>query len=364
MMRNLAIGFAVLIVLVLATVGPSIRARRTEELAAPRLPIVDGGPAVEIPRRIWIDTDAACGDRRRSEPDDCFAILLLAKAAGPRLVGVSTVFGNAPLEVTDGLTRELAATIARDGAARVAVHRGSAEAAGEVSALQPAHLALRQALEEGPLMVVSLGPLTNVAKALDGRPDLRTRVGRLVAVMGRRPGHRFQPAEGRRHTILFGDGPVFSDANFVQDREAAAAVLAMHLPTTLIPYEAGLDVSVTAGDLARLAASGGAARWVAERARGWLDFWRTEVGIAGFYPFDALAAAYAVEPGYFDCAQTSAWVARDERLWGWFGHPWGFLVGLDGERPTEIEASGEVVYCPKTDADLEDWMIERLLRAG
>lgn len=242
----------------------------------------------------------------------------------------------------------------------MSVHRGSSKPAGGTRALESAHVALRQALEMGTLTVVSLGPLTNVAAVLAGRPDLQTRVGRLVAVMGRRSGLLFHPAEGKGHGILFGHGPVFSDFNFEQDRQAAAAVLAMHLPTTLIPYEAGRDVTVTARGLDQLAASGGAAAWVAERARGWLDFWRTEVGIDGFYPFDALAAAYAIAPGHFDCARAPAWVARDDRLWGWFKHPWGLIVGLDRERPTESEASGEVVYCPRADAALGDWMLGRL----
>ena len=360
MLRGLGVGLGVLVALALATFALPVRVWRTGELPVPPLPILHGGPSVEMPVRVWIDTDAACGHGRRTDPDDCFAILLLGRAAGPRLVGVSTVFGNAPLEVTDRVTRELAATLAREGAASVSVHRGSSKPAGGTRALEPAHVALRQALEMGTLTVVSLGPLTNVAAVLAGRPDLQTRVGRLVAVMGRRSGHLFHPAEGKGHGILFGHGPVFSDFNFEQDRQAAAAVLAMHLPTTLIPYEAGRDVTVTARGLDQLAASGGAAAWVAERARGWLDFWRTEVGIDGFYPFDALAAAYAIAPGHFDCAQAPAWVARDDRLWGWFKHPWGLIVGLDRERPTESEASGEVVYCPRADAALGDWMLGRL----
>ena len=86
----------------------------------------------------------------------------------------------------------------------------------------------------------------------------------------------------------------------------------------------------------------------------------TEVGIGGFYPFDALAAAYAIDPTRLDCAQANAWVARDERLWGWLGHPHGLLVGLDHERPRRIDAAGQVVYCPGADPALGEWMNGRL----
>jgi hypothetical protein len=69
---------------------------RTGELPAPPLGLVDGGPAVDMPARIWIDTDAACGHSRTTDPDDCFVLLLLAHAPGVRIAGISTVFGNAP----------------------------------------------------------------------------------------------------------------------------------------------------------------------------------------------------------------------------------------------------------------------------
>lgn len=163
------------------------------------------------------------------------------RAPDVELVGISTVHGNAPLEVTDRTARGLAATLARDGITEVPVYRGSAGPIGDRSRQTPvpAQEALERALEAGPLTLVALGPLTNVARVLGERADLQADVARLVAVMGRRPGHLFHPAEGMgRGGIMFGQGPVFTDFNFAQDPAAATAVLGMNLPTTLIPYEA------------------------------------------------------------------------------------------------------------------------------
>ena len=56
---------------------------------------------------VWIDTDAACGHRATADPDDCFALLVLVGASELAVVGVSTVFGNAPLEDTDRITRRV-----------------------------------------------------------------------------------------------------------------------------------------------------------------------------------------------------------------------------------------------------------------
>lgn len=72
------------------------------------------------------------------------------------------------------------------------------------------------------------------------------------------------------------------------------------------------------------------------RAGPWLDSWEEDIGLPGFYPFDALAALYVLHPQQFSCAKVSAWIAEDDRL----TLPWhialgstGLLVGLEADRP-------------------------------
>jgi len=57
-----------------------------------------------------------------------------------------------------------------------------------------------------------------------------------------------------------------------------------------------------------------AAAWLAERAGPWLDYWDGDIGLPGFYPFDALAALYVLHPEQFNCAKAFAWIAKDDRL--------------------------------------------------
>jgi purine nucleosidase len=360
--RNVGVGLAVLFLLLVGSFALPVREWRTGELPAPPLPLIAGGPSVSLPQRIWIDTDAACGQDRRTDPDDCFALLLLARARGVEIVGVSTVRGNASLENVDRTTRELLAILGREGIGVPPVYRGAVapladENSGDSSA---ASTALGRALEQGPLTLVALGPLTNVAATLRERPHLQARVGRLVAVMGRRPGHLFHPSEGAGGGMLFGHGPVFRDFNVEADRAAATAVLGMRLPMTLVPYTAAREITLTESDLARLEAKGGSSAWVARRARGWLDFWKKDVGKDGFYPFDLLAAGYVLGPRRFDCANTNAWVGRDRRLWGRVG----LLVGLETEKPDRVQAQGDVVYCPRPAPDLQPWLTSQLTGPG
>lgn len=215
------------------------------------------------------------------------------------------------------------------------------------------------ALERGPLTVVALGPLTNLAAVLAERPALRSQVVRLVAVMGRRPGHIFHPAEGAHAGTLFGHGPVFRDFNFVMDVRAAAQIVALNLPMSLIPYDAARGVEITAADLDRLAESGGATAWVVERARPWLGYWNEDIGRRGFYPFDLLAAAYVVEPHRFRCAPVQLRVGEDPTLFIPFLRPTALLVGQGEVRFEESQAAGSGLYCAQPAADLKRALLDR-----
>lgn len=329
------------------------------------LPLVRGGPHVDRPTRVWIDTDAACNGGN-ADPDDCFAMLVLMNSPEVEIVGISTVFGNAPLSVVDRTTRDFVGRVV--GRSNIVVHSGSSTAleAARTASIEPAHTALERALERGPLTIVGLGPLTNVAATLRRRPDLADKIGLLVLVMGRRPGHVFHPAEGRSSSsIFFGHGPVFRDFNFANDRTAAAIVLERAKRIVLTPYTAAREVMVTGRDLARMKDGSRASGWLAKRARPWLGYWERDIGLPGFYPFDALAALYVLHPRQFDCARVSAWVAEDDRL----PLPWrvtlgstGLLVGLESDRPRITRASGSVTYCGEVGEGLKDRLMDLLTR--
>ena len=339
----------VVIALLLLTFALPVRVWRTGELPAAPLPLVPGDSATH-PRRIWIDTDAACGLGRRTDPDDCFAILLLITAPGVTVAGISTVHGNAPLAETDSVTRELVRQLPADG--RPHVYRGHAGAGDSHPA--PADIALARALAEGPLTVVALGPLTNIApvSALPTAEGLD-----VVAVMGRRPGHLFHPSEGAGGGMLLGHGPVFTDFNFAQDPAAAARTLRSGVPLTLVPYDAAREISLAAADLERIADASRPGAWIAERAREWLGYWNEDIGRQGFYPFDLVGAAFVLRPDLFGCARAAGWIGKDRRMWGWLGRPTGFLVDVAVDSAVEARASGPVRYCPELSPRLHGWLL-------
>jgi purine nucleosidase len=326
MIRIAAVAAALLAVAALLTLAFPVQEWRTGDQGLASTESAPEAATPSFPRRVWIDTDAACGHSPRTDPDDCFAIALLLRSPEIDVVGISTVAGNAAREVVDATTRAL---LERTGF-RALLGRD-----------------LRAALEQGPLTILALGPLTNIATVLGERPDLAKHVARLIAVMGRRPGHIFHPAEGAGGGMLFGHGPVFRDFNFALDPDAVSRVLSLKVPISLVPYDAARGIELTAPDLDRLEAS---LPWIVERSRGWLDYWRTGIGRAGFLPFDLLAAAYVIEPSLLRCVPVRAWVGADNTLFV----PWAPEALL-----IEPRQGGAVLYCGGARKALKQAVMER-----
>jgi purine nucleosidase len=180
-------------------------------------------------------------------------------------------------------------------------------------------------------------------------------------VMGRRPGHLFHPVEGLDAGSFLGHGPIFRDFNFVMDMRAAQQIVALNLPTTLIPYDAARKFEITAEDLDRLGAAGGTLSWIAERARLWLSYWQEDIGRHGFYPFDLLAAAYVTEPQSFACAQVQAWIGEDPTLFVPFWRPTALLVGLNSNQLGKAKAAGPALYCARVSAGLKPTLVDRFI---
>jgi len=338
--------------LVMAALAAPVTLWRTGEVPQPELQYLPPARDTVRPVRVWIDADAACGTGKHRDPDDCLALLSMAGAAHIHIAGISTVFGNAPVSEADqvmrALVQELGADAGRHVSAKWPVFKGCGAAAPkclEDGGSLDAQNALRQALQSGAMDVVALGPLTNLAAALIREPALANRITRVIAVMGRRPGHRFHPSENRATgAMLFGHGPIFRDLNAVLDPQAVSLVLASGIPVVLVPYTAARQVSMTGSDLDRVALTGPAGRWVAERSRAWLEFWRSEAGLDGFYPFDLMAAAYVRDPTHFGCARVQAWVG-DNALLPWFGGGPALLVAQHAGLPASATATAQTLYC-------------------
>lgn len=238
---------------------------------------------------VWIDTDPSVA-RGGREVDDGFALIQAFRSKALAIRGVSVVFGNAPLVEGLPIGRRL---VSEFGPAGMAVQSGAASAA-ELGVETDATRALAAALRREKLVILMLGPATNVATVLRNHPELRSRMVQLIAVAGRRTQQRFAYQPG---------GKAFRDFNFELDAPGFQVLLDAKIPIVLTGWEISSKVWLGEGDLARLRGKKPSLGWVLDAAGDWLNFWKTNLGTDGFNPFDTLAVGYAINPKGFECSQ-------------------------------------------------------------
>ena len=206
------------------------------------------------PNRLILDTDGGV--------DDAQALLLLI-ADGRAPDAVTTTFGNVSLEAA---TRNVLATLAVAGAT-VPVHTGAAQplaqdwidahhvhgedglggaprpdrtadiAGSDAVGFLVSTLSAAGATAD-PVDLLMIGPLTNLALALQRAPGIAGGIGRLVIMGG----------------TLHGRGNVTPAAEFniFSDPEAAAIVFAAAIDTTVVPWESCLAHALAGAEIDRM----------------------------------------------------------------------------------------------------------------
>ncbi len=250
--------------------------------------------------RIWLDTDPGMGVAG-SDVDDGLAILLALGSPELRLEALSITFGNVPLERGLECGRRVLAAAGHD----VPVHAG-ASSAREHGQASPAAEALIAAADAAPgeITLVAIGPLTNVATAMQLDPDLARKLRRLVVMGG---------------ALRFPHYAEHGEFNFHQDGRAAAAAMAAPCPRALVTMDLCAQATFRREHLdAMLTAGGPVADLLRETVPDWLRLWQDQWNLPGFFPWDPIAVAYLTHPELFD------------------GQHCGFDVDSEGERQGRI----------------------------
>ncbi len=206
-------------------------------------------------RRVILDCDPG--------HDDALAILLAAASPALDLEAITTVAGNQTLDKVS-LNAQRVCTVAGITGVPIAAGcdrplRRSRIVAAEIHGasgldgvdwdepavdLDPHHavdLIVGHALRDSarPLTLVAVGPLTNVATALQRSPEIAERLER-IAIMG--------------GAIGLGNWTPSAEFNIVADPEAAEVVFASGCPITLVPLEVTHRALATESVLAGIAA--------------------------------------------------------------------------------------------------------------
>ncbi|SFQ30036.1 purine nucleosidase [Roseivivax halotolerans] len=298
------------------------------------------------PRKIIIDTDPG--------QDDAVAILLaLASPEEIEVLGITTVAGNVPLELTTKNARivcELAGKpdtrvfagcdrpLGRDLVTAEHVH-GKTGLDGPTLPEPTMPLQDRHAVDfiidtlreepEGSVTLCPLGPLTNIATALDRAPDIAPRIKEIV-LMG---GAYFE----------VGNITPAAEFNIYVDPEAAKQVFGCGAPITVMPLDVTHKALVTKprNDAFRaLGTPAGVA--VAEMTDFFERFDKEKYGSEGAPLHDPCVTAYLIKPELFSGRHINVEIETTSELtlgmtvadwWGVSGRPPNatFMGDLDAD---------------------------------
>ena len=248
-------------------------------------------------RPFLIDTDTAS--------DDAVALLLALRTPGVDVRAITVVAGNVPLDqgVQNALyTCELAGAHVPvyAGAARPRsreLHTGQTvhgdDGMGDIGL--PLHgrvpaegAAARVLVDEirarpGEVTLVTLGPLTNVAAALELAPEIATELRSLV-VMGGTSDHR-------------GNITAAAEYNVWADPEAAAIVFESGAPLTMVGWDISRTYAViTPQDAEEFRALGPLGAFSVDIQRTLIEFCREQTLLDGYDLPDPIATAIAIDP--------------------------------------------------------------------
>lgn len=261
---------------------------------------------------IVIDTDPGI--------DDVVAVALALRSAELRVIALTTSYGNAPLAVTTRNARHLLDLL---GQSDVPIHPGAdrplerdlvtaPETHGESGVgdapvppavpidPQPEVLTEVLANTDRPVTLVTLGPLTNLARAVARDRDLvRRRVVRHIGMFG--------------NIRERGNTNRWADFNAWCDPEAVDIVLRAGLHTVMVGLDVTRRLTFTRTAVERYAAStDDLTRWLAHALRFYVAFHRHQERLDGCVVNDVLPVAELVEPGTLTLAQLSLTVDLEE----------------------------------------------------
>lgn len=220
---------------------------------------------------LWIDTDLALG-AAKGDVDDGWALATALRGAPERILGVSSVFGNTDSRTAHRCAGALLRAMKRED---VPLVRGAAHAEEVTEAAEAI-----AALPEGA-HVLALGPLTNVAAALQRDPSLAARI--TVSLVGGNPS-----SLGRWPPLW----PF--EFNLAKDARAAQAVFASVVKKRVFTLDVACALTVGARDLRRIARASELGRHLARASVRWLAYAPLRYRALRFPLWDAVPALDAV----------------------------------------------------------------------
>jgi len=245
--------------------------------------------------KVIIDCDPGLG-KKAAEVDDGLALFLMLNNPDIfDIVGITTIYGNTPVEGGYKLIQKYL-----DLANKPEIpHFLGASSKYALGTLTDASKFLIDKIQEyeNELVLLALGPLTNIATIFQLFPHLFEKVKRIIFMGG-----TIEPCSAFSPPFIFEDGlSEMVESNFQNDPMAAKFLIETE---TMVPrIGMGLDICCQAvfkeEHLKRIQSiKNPITNFIVEHIRSWLNVWQFNKS-NGFYPFDTFIPIYLMKPELF-----------------------------------------------------------------
>ena len=281
--------------------------------------------------------------------DDALAIAYALNSPELEIICFTTCFGNSSIENT---TRNTVAVLEQLGKT-LPVYSGADKPLKRARKKFPTHVhgedGLGNKFEKAPVIeaesegavdyiirqvkkrpheitIIAVGPLTNLALAVQKEPEIASLVKEVVIMGGA--------------VFVAGNTTPFSEANIISDPEAADCVFSSGLPVTVVGLDVTMQTLLPNSTLADWRSVGtDASHFFADITSFYMQFYETVYpGIGGCALHDPLAVGVVIDPGF----------VKKEK--------WSVKVVLEGEETgrTVADSEGEqnIQVCTQVEADM------------
>ena len=241
--------------------------------------------------------------------DDAMALVFQALHPDIELLGITSVYGNATVSTTTSnalylrsrfcpgvpIARGAAAPLNRPPPAPLGWIHGD-NGLGNIELGEPGDTSLDERpayqfivdtvrAQPGEVTLIAVGPLTNLALALEADPQIATLVKQVVIMGG---------AFGTAGVL--GNVSPAAEANIMCDPDAADIVLGAAWSVTMVGLDVTQETIMPNEWLAKFSDQGDAGRFVWNVSRHYAQFHKDSAGFEGIYVHDSSAVAYVLAP--------------------------------------------------------------------
>ncbi len=252
--------------------------------------------------------------------DDAFALLYALNHPNINVLGITTVFGNVPVETSTKnalILSEMAhkRTIVYQGANKplerkvtnypsfIHGHDGLGDTNHPKSKFNAskldAALFIINVINEnsGNINLVAVGPLTNIANAIKQDPSIVNKVNSLLIMGG--------------SWLAGGNITPVAEANIYNDPEAAEIVFKSGLPIIMVGLDVTHKVFLSQKDIDKLSSLNNSGKFLEKISNIYIKFYKDTRNMEGCFFHDATAVIAMTNPEFFKYKNARVYVSKD-----------------------------------------------------